>query len=347
MNALQLLGLPDPFGLTLLILAVVLAISPWAAGHDFGVLKVPKFKLSTRKRLRLAGPVLLLGEILLHVPLASLPSSTGDENIPSSAESPDPPTDTEPDETSRAVLALSLYNVRYEDKGQIVATTELTSKSSEFEEALLSNLNDWLTEKLMISPLQTDVSVTVNIPGDWETGQPILTREPEGPVSFFLRYVPNLPSDSVSAADSSSGGKIRFPVTSRTDSLAAIAESVSKCELEINVPGYASRSVAVNRGEDIRETLTFQPKSVQIGIETLTGTMPEISERIAGVLSKHPRIDVVSPNMLERVREELKEHNAAIRANPATQQAFRSLSVEYILGGSVYAKKLAAPDEPG
>ena len=64
-----LLGLPDDFATVLLIVALILALSPYLSGADFGVFKVPSFSDEVRSRLRLLGPLALAGVVLLFLPV--------------------------------------------------------------------------------------------------------------------------------------------------------------------------------------------------------------------------------------------------------------------------------------
>jgi hypothetical protein len=63
------LGLPDQFGLVLLVAGLVLSMAPYLAGVDFGIFKIPLFESSIRTRLKIIGPVWLAIAVLLHVPL--------------------------------------------------------------------------------------------------------------------------------------------------------------------------------------------------------------------------------------------------------------------------------------
>jgi hypothetical protein len=63
-SILQLLDLPPEFVGVLLLLSLILTLAPYLAGHDFGVLKIPSFSDSSKKRLRIIGPIsLLLAEV--------------------------------------------------------------------------------------------------------------------------------------------------------------------------------------------------------------------------------------------------------------------------------------------
>jgi len=81
-NILQLLGLPDQFGAVLLVLSLILTLSPYLAGHDFGVLKIPNFSGSTRKNLKIIGPISLLLAVSLHIKFYN-PISPGPPQPPS------------------------------------------------------------------------------------------------------------------------------------------------------------------------------------------------------------------------------------------------------------------------
>lgn len=59
-STLQLLGLPDSVGALFLTAAVVLLLSPYLAGSDFGVFKIPAFPQETVRILRFVGPPLFL-----------------------------------------------------------------------------------------------------------------------------------------------------------------------------------------------------------------------------------------------------------------------------------------------
>jgi hypothetical protein len=69
LTVLSYLNVPEQFGVTLLLLALVLLLSPYLAGTDFGVIKIPEFKPTAKRALRVIGPVAMLAALLLHFPL--------------------------------------------------------------------------------------------------------------------------------------------------------------------------------------------------------------------------------------------------------------------------------------
>jgi SAM-dependent methyltransferase len=67
-STLAKIGLPTEFGALLLTLALILTISPYLGGADFGILKIPTFSQQTTDLLRRLGPVLLVTFALAFVP---------------------------------------------------------------------------------------------------------------------------------------------------------------------------------------------------------------------------------------------------------------------------------------
>lgn len=91
-SVIHRLGLPPEFGLVLLVLSLALAVAPYLANSDFGILKVPSFVPRTRKRLRVVGLVALLVAMGLHVPiLRSQPQAAPASAPPSSSVVPNNP----------------------------------------------------------------------------------------------------------------------------------------------------------------------------------------------------------------------------------------------------------------
>jgi hypothetical protein len=69
----KLVGLPDTFSSLLLVIALILSLAPYFSGADFGVLKVPNFDDSFRKRLKVVGPALLILVIFMFLPIVPPP----------------------------------------------------------------------------------------------------------------------------------------------------------------------------------------------------------------------------------------------------------------------------------
>lgn len=62
-------GIPEAVSVGAVIITFILAIAPFASGHDFGIFKVPAFNHVTRQKLRILGPLLLIATLILFIPL--------------------------------------------------------------------------------------------------------------------------------------------------------------------------------------------------------------------------------------------------------------------------------------
>jgi len=75
MNILDVLRIPPEFGLILLTLSLILFLSPYFSGVDFGVIKIPKLNSKTKKRLKIIGPILFVSAVSLFVPFWPQPDT--------------------------------------------------------------------------------------------------------------------------------------------------------------------------------------------------------------------------------------------------------------------------------
>ena len=143
-SILDLLGLPGAFGGTLLVLSLILALAPYFAGLDFGVIKIPDFSPEWRRRLKWLGPFALVLMILIHIPFyapdAEPPAPgtqiAGKGIIPPEAktgDSPDlngiPPTKSDSLHQSQAKIPPEkLYDEPDEKLGQNMVEAEIVEK---------------------------------------------------------------------------------------------------------------------------------------------------------------------------------------------------------------------------
>src|SRR5215467_5546545 len=67
----KLSGLPDPFGVVVLIFSFILLLSPYLSGSDFGVFKIPMFGDPVRKWLKIVGPAAFLVVVFCYLPVFS------------------------------------------------------------------------------------------------------------------------------------------------------------------------------------------------------------------------------------------------------------------------------------
>jgi hypothetical protein len=81
MNALSILGIPAEFGILLLTLSLVLFLTPYFSGIDFGVIRVPELGISAKRKLEVIGPFLIGFAIFLFLPIWSLSPPLAIRNV--------------------------------------------------------------------------------------------------------------------------------------------------------------------------------------------------------------------------------------------------------------------------
>lgn len=68
-SLIQIIGLPETFGVVLLTLALVLSLSPYLSGEDFGIFKIPRFPVATLSVVKVLGPFALGIILFLFLPI--------------------------------------------------------------------------------------------------------------------------------------------------------------------------------------------------------------------------------------------------------------------------------------
>ncbi|NEQ42879.1 MAG: hypothetical protein F6K00_04680 [Leptolyngbya sp. SIOISBB] len=65
----KIIGLPNDFGVILLTFGLILLLSPYLSGFDFGIFQIPKLDPKMQQNLRILGPIIFAGLIFLFVPI--------------------------------------------------------------------------------------------------------------------------------------------------------------------------------------------------------------------------------------------------------------------------------------
>lgn len=86
----RVLGFPDSFGAVLLVLALILLLSPYFSGSDFGIFKIPAISESGKKSMKVLGPIVFLLCALSFVPVFSTTPSTSTNINEGKAATPSP-----------------------------------------------------------------------------------------------------------------------------------------------------------------------------------------------------------------------------------------------------------------
>ena len=87
----EYLNLPAAFGVALLTFALILTAAPYLAGADFGIFKIPPITPYGKRRLQIAGPIILVACIFLFIPFRQLQRSLPSPQVVSTASSAEPP----------------------------------------------------------------------------------------------------------------------------------------------------------------------------------------------------------------------------------------------------------------
>jgi len=86
------LGLPEGFGVVILVFSFILMLSPYFSGLDFGVFKVPIFSNKVAKKLKIIAPALFLIVIFLFVPILKPKTSKSTRSTSKLSKQVDTPT---------------------------------------------------------------------------------------------------------------------------------------------------------------------------------------------------------------------------------------------------------------
>jgi hypothetical protein len=193
-------GLPDPFGLTLLLLSLILFLSPYLSGADFGIFKIPQFSPQVKNWFKVIGPIIFILMILCYLPIIAINSpnnsnqgNTNDvtlANTPTSSlkQTPTSTSTTTPTQTPADVADTASNRV---EKGPI----ELPAVSLKVSEG--EHLHYWVkaegagaqftfanthqviaTEKVSAGPIY-----------EWEWPRATDVVEPENTLGFSMNFV--------------------------------------------------------------------------------------------------------------------------------------------------------------
>lgn len=82
----EIVRLPEAFGVVLLTVALVLFLSPYLSGADFGIFKIPSFPASTTRALKFVGPVVFVVALFLFLPIWRAAGASAAPQMPQPSE---------------------------------------------------------------------------------------------------------------------------------------------------------------------------------------------------------------------------------------------------------------------
>lgn len=123
-------GLPETFGGVLLVFSLILLLSPYFSGADFGVFKIPILTPSAKKWLRIIGPIMFGLCVFSFLPIIPInPSSSKNLNTDAkSVQSPAQDVDTKTKEAATNAQQESAGNADEELHEVAVEDDEITTR---------------------------------------------------------------------------------------------------------------------------------------------------------------------------------------------------------------------------
>ena len=222
--------------------------------------------------------------------------------------------------TAVSTITASLWRTELDTKGSLIDTTTVTgSPGGSVDEQMFSELVAWTASTLGVTSQQTPqgVQVTVEVPANLAETEPTIKRTPEGNMNVLMWHI-------------GGGGKSRLPLD-----LQLLREMRQDFSIEIQVPGFDKQIVEVTWGKGMSQLLDLTPATISIAVEQFLGDTDSASDRLTQKLNSHGRFRVVSPEMLNSIKEEIRAQRENIARNPMMQQNIRRLGVDYIISGSV------------
>ena len=215
-------------------------------------------------------------------------------------------------------LAVQVHEVTNDAKGRQFEARQITGAASgETPEPVVADVARWITERLgQIYELDRPrATFRLRVPADPSRDPLTIDKTGEAAVDVLLYIV-------------QSGVKARVPADPTV--LAAMRRDF---DLEINVPGYASTVRRITWGQAFDETVSLEPRPVQIGIEEFPGD-PALGARLAEMLGRNPRLHIKPPDTLATLRRQIEADMALLARNPGVQVALRrSLGLDVLISG--------------
>jgi hypothetical protein len=139
-------GLPEPFGVVLLVFSLILLLTPYFSGAGFGLFTIPIVNERAKKLLKIIGPLLFVSCILFFVPIFPNNKQAASTTSSSSPLSPTPSTELAKTDTNGSKIGNLPVNANNaEPIKTLPSSDEASNASSECTEkpyAIISNFDD-------------------------------------------------------------------------------------------------------------------------------------------------------------------------------------------------------------
>lgn len=218
---------------------------------------------------------------------------------------------------TKFVLTVMIWDIQQDEKHEILETEQFEGSSkSGLPDQILKEIGTWITEQITkkYDLEAADVRVRVRVPADLRTGKITLNASPSGPLNTYVYMTEE-------------GRKSRVPLDEQV--LTAFGRDFV---LELQRPGYETRSIPVSWNQLLDEDFTLKPLPIRIGIEELADEENPLTTWLIDYLTSNSRFSVKDPDTLKALQKKIKEEGEAIARNPAIQAGYRtSLGIDLII----------------
>jgi hypothetical protein len=205
-------------------------------------------------------------------------------------------------------LIVQVWNVEGDSPHRLVSSRQFDGvEGAEIPVTVLREAGHWLEQQIGKDQTRNPISFRIHIPGNWEKEK--VTLEPAGAADLDLMAI-------------AGGGKAHV----RLHSLALPAGLSGDVYLEVSRVGYESQQIAIVRGQSQDRQITLQPVGVKVGVEEFQGAPNSVAFWLSNYLAKDPALDILDPNSLRDLRDEIQKNLAVLVRNPGVQTALRTNS---------------------
>jgi len=223
-------------------------------------------------------------------------------------------------------LEVQIWDVEGDRKRSMVTSRGFTQKNhNALEAALIQDVRTWVLGAVSQGEeaAKPRVEVNLSIPADLKTGSIRLSADSDIDLQTHLYVVKGT-------------GKARVVSDLNHEALGLLEDDFV---IEIGAIGYSSVPVEVEWGKAVQKTVDLRATRVNLAVENFSGHDNTVGPRLAHMLAQDPRISILGPDALDRLREEIAEIRKNVGFNPAIQMPLRdSLGVDFIVSG-VYQRR--------
>lgn len=260
-----------------------------------------------------------------------------------------PPTPPAVTALAASTLTIQLHDVVLDRSGAVLASRRFEGAGTVPGPADLAAAGQWLVDQIddakgLPGP---PITVHVRVPADIARDEITIAATPPGDLD--VSYVAYSPTPLPVAPDPGQPpgmqppvvplppevDKLRVPAVSAALDRAALAALGRDFHIELARAGYLAQTLPVTWGEPLERDVVLAPRAIRVGVEEFIGS-ETLATELADQLAQDPRFEVVPPDLLAALREDLARNAEMLHNNPAMQVALRQeLGIDVIVSGSL------------